>query len=427
MFSAIVRFAVACTVAFVCLFPPAPLGAQPPADLMIESVTGGVSSPVAIRHAGDGSGRIFIVEQGGLIKIYDGSTLLATPFIDLTSVVVSGGEQGLLGLAFHPNYASNGYFYVNYTRSANPLDQTVVARYSVSAGNANVADPMSATEILVVDQPFSNHNGGDIHFNPIDGYLYVGMGDGGGWDTSQDLTSLLGKMLRIDVDGAGAPLQEATESQGAIDTCGVVANYAVPNDNPYNADGNACDEIWSVGLRNPWRWSFDRQTGDLLIGDVGEGDWEEMNYAAHNDGAVNFGWPCLEGPDSFQPGFCSGGETLTPAFYNLNHDTGACSIIGGYVYRGNSIPSLRGYIMFNDWCSGETFFANQTSPGTWSTTQWNSVPGFNLVGYGEDEDGEIYLAFGEEISRLVSPSSTAPIFEDGFEDEDFSAWSAVFP
>ncbi|MEM1181611.1 MAG: PQQ-dependent sugar dehydrogenase [Acidobacteriota bacterium] len=396
--------AIAVAVGFAVV-PPA--SAQPPDDLTLEFVVGGLSQPVAIRNAGDGSNRLFIVEQGGLIKILQNGSVLPTPFLDLTTPVTSGGEQGLLGLAFHPNYASNGYFYVNYTRSGSPLDQTVVERYTVSAGNANVADPTSATEIIVIDQTFSNHNGGDLHFNPIDGYLYIGMGDGGGWDTSQDLTTLLGKMLRIDVDG-GSP-------------------YAIPAGNPYVGDASALDEIWAVGLRNPWRWSFDSATGDMLIGDVGEGAWEEMNFAAHNDAGVNYGWPCREGNDDFQSAFCDGTETLTAPFYEISHDTGACSVIGGYVYRGSEIPSLSGYILFNDWCSGETFFANQTSPGVWTTTQWDDVPGFNLVGYGEDENGEIYLTLGEEIQRLVSPSGAGRIFQDGFESGDTSEWTATIP
>ncbi|MEO1367143.1 MAG: PQQ-dependent sugar dehydrogenase [Acidobacteriota bacterium] len=384
-----------------------PVAAQPPADLMLETVATGLDRPVAIRNAGDGTDRLFIVEQDGVIKVLDNGAVLPTPFIDLTTPVVSGGEQGLLGLAFHPDYVNNGYFYVNYTRSGSPLDQTVVERYQVSAGNPNVADPTSGFEVIVIDQTFSNHNGGDIHFNPIDGYLYIGMGDGGGWDTSQDLTTLLGKMLRIDVDGASP--------------------YAVPPGNPYVGDPSALDEIWASGLRNPWRWSFDRATGDLLIGDVGEGSWEEMNYAAHDDAGVNYGWPCKEGNADFQPSFCDGTEVLTPPFYEISRSTGACSVIGGYMYRGSQIPSLDGYVLFNDWCSGEAFFATQTSPGVWQTALWTTLPGFNLVGYGEDEGGEIYLTLGEEILRLVSPSGAGLIYRDGFESGDTTAWTTTVP
>ena len=393
-------------IALVVL-PALPATAQPPDDLMIETVATGFTSPMAIRHAGDGSGRVFVVEQAGVIRIIEDGTNLPTPFLDISSLVVSGGEQGLLGLAFHPNYETNGFFYVNYTAPDNPLDKTVVARYTVSAGDPNVANPASAFTIIEIEQTFGNHNGGDIHFSPTDGYLYIGMGDGGGWDTSQDLTTLLGKMLRIDVDG-GTP-------------------YAIPADNPYVGNAGALDEIWASGLRNPWRWSFDRATGDMLIGDVGEGSWEEMDFGADGVGGLNYGWPCKEGNADFETQFCTGGETLEAPFFELSHGTGACSIIGGYVYRGSAIPSLVGYTMFSDWCSGESFFARQTAPGVWTTEQWDDVPTFTVVGYGEDEAGEIYLTMGGEIGRLVSKSSAGQIFTDGFESGNVSSWSSTTP
>ena len=221
-----------------------------------EPVITGLSSPVGITHAGDGSGRLFIVLQGGRIVIFDGVKILSSPFLDITSVVSSGGERGLLGLAFHPNYVGNGSFYVNYTNTAG---DTVIARYSVSA-NPNQADPTSADILLTIPQPFSNHNGGQLHFGP-DGYLYIGIGDGGsGGDpqnNGQHLGTLLGKILRIDVD-KGPP-------------------YAIPPDNPFFGPGDgALDEIWAWGLRNPWRFSFDRLTGDMFIGDVGQNSWEEV-------------------------------------------------------------------------------------------------------------------------------------------------------
>ena len=300
----------------------------------------------------------------------------------------------------------NGFFYVNYTRSTGGGHETVVERYSVSAGDPNVADDTSGFEILVVTQTFSNHNGGDIHFG-LDGYLYIGMGDGGGSDTSQDLTQLLGKMLRIDVDG-GSP-------------------YAIPPDNPYAGSATNRDEIWASGLRNPWRWSIDRLTGDLVIGDVGEGAWEEVSFGLAGDGAINYGWPCREGAHDFNPGECDGSETLTDPFFEVNHSTGACSIIGGYVYRGSAIPSLDGYTLFHDWCSGESWFARQTSPGVWDITPWTPFAGFNAVGYGEDEQGEIYVNSGDQIWRLESPGSVGAIFFDGFESGNTSSWSAAVP
>lgn len=378
-----------------------PLAAQPPDDLMVATVASGFDFPVAIRHAGDGSGRLFIVEQGGLIRIIDASgTVLPTPFIDLISTVVSGGEQGLLGLAFHPDYPTNGFFYVNYTRSGTPLDQTVIERYSVSAGNPNVADAASGVEILVIDQTFSNHNGGDVHFGP-DGYLYVGMGDGGGNETAQNLTTLLGKMVRIDVDG-GFP-------------------YAIPPDNPFVGDPTALDEIWAWGLRNPYRWSFDRATGDLLIGDVGEGSWEEVDFQpAASPGGENYGWPCREGAHDFDTSGPTCGGPLVDPVLEYSHDDG-CTIIGGFVYRG-SIPGLVGTYIYNDWCSGNTWFATQTSPGVWESTLWDVLPTFSIVSYGEDEDGELYLTLGGSIARF---ESLGLVFADSFETGDFSGWSSV--
>lgn len=398
-----------CLVAALCAlwtFAGSNAEAQIPDDLMLVPVASGFSAPVGIRHAGDGSGRLFIIEQAGRIQILDDGVVGSTPFLDITDLVASGGELGFLGVAFHPDYETNGLFYVNYTRSAGGGEETVVARYTVSAGDPNVADEASALTILVINQPFSNHNGGDLHFGP-DGYLYIGMGDGGDWSTAQDMSNLLGKMLRIDVDG-GSP-------------------YAIPPDNPFVDDPAIRDEIWASGLRNPWRWSIDRQTGDLLIGDVGEGDWEEMSFGAFGAAGLNFGWPCREGNHDFQPQFCDGSQTLEDAFFEVNHSTGACSIIGGYVYRGTAIPGLVGHALFHDWCSGESWFARQTAPGVWDITPWDTLPGFNSVGYGEDEAGEIYITSGDVISRLESPSAVQGIFIDGFESGSTSAWSASVP
>ena len=338
-----------------------------------------------------------------MIRIIDATgAVLVTPFINLIDTVVSGGEQGLLGLAFHPDYASNGFFYVNYTRSGAPLDQTVIERYSVSAGDPDVADPTSGFEILVIDQDFSNHNGGDIHFGP-DGYLYIGMGDGGDAVTAQDLGALLGKMLRIDVDG-GSP-------------------YAIPPDNPFVGTPTARDEIWAWGMRNPYRWSFDRATGDMLIGDVGEGSWEEVDFIpAASGGGENFGWPCREGAHDFDTTGPTCGGALVDPVLEYPHDDG-CTIIGGYVYRG-SIPGLAGTYIYNDWCSGITWFGTQTSPGVWQSTVWDTLPTFSIVGYGEDEAGELYLNLGGEIARF---HSAGLVFADDFESGDFAGWTSVSP
>ncbi|NLF12357.1 MAG: PQQ-dependent sugar dehydrogenase, partial [Anaerolineaceae bacterium] len=263
---------------------PGGVAAQPPGvDIRVNRVVAsGLDRPVLVTHAGDGSGRLFVVEQGGLIRIVEDHALLPVPFLDLSQLVISGGEQGLLGLAFHPEYASNGYFYVNYTRVEDGA--TVVARYSVSAADPNVADPGSAVPILTVPQPAPNHNGGHLAFGPNDGYLYIGMGDGGGAgdpdENAQDVATLLGALLRLDVDG-GTP-------------------YAIPADNPFAATAGA-DEIWDYGLRNPWRFSFDLDTGDLYIGDVGQAAWEEIDYhGAGTPGGVNFGWDCREGTHDYE-------------------------------------------------------------------------------------------------------------------------------
>ena len=290
-----------------------------------EPVITGLSSPVGITHAGDGSGRLFIVLQGGRIVIFDGVKILSSPFLDITSVVSSGGERGLLGLAFHPNYVGNGSFYVNYTNTAG---DTVIARYSVSA-NPNQADPTSADILLTIPQPFSNHNGGQLHFGP-DGYLYIGIGDGGsGGDpqnNGQDLGTLLGKILRIDVD-KGPP-------------------YAIPPDNPFFGPGDgALDEIWAWGLRNPWRFSFDRLTGDMFIGDVGQNSWEEVDFQpASSAGGENYGWRLMEGNSCYNPATNCNDSTLTLPILVYDHTVG-CSVTGGYRYRGSKNPALDGFYL----------------------------------------------------------------------------------
>jgi glucose/arabinose dehydrogenase len=245
-------------------------------EIDLEPIASGLANPIAITHAGDGSDRIFITLQGGQIMIYDGAQLLSKPFLDITSqVITSGGEQGLLSAAFHPNYTNNGFFFVNYTDTNS---ETVIARYSVSS-DPDVADPNSAFILLRIAQPFGNHNGGQLQFG-LNGLLYIGMGDGGSGgdprDNAQNLGTLLGKMLRIDVDGG--------------------VSYAIPLDNPFLGTPNAREEIWALGLRNPWRFSFDRLTGDLFIGDVGQSSWEEVDFQPGNSpGGENYGWRLMEG------------------------------------------------------------------------------------------------------------------------------------
>ncbi len=415
------RLAVSLTVALILsTLCAGRLAAQPPGDLALQQVVAGLASPVAVRHAGDGSGRLFIVEQAGVIRIWDGAILLPTPFLDITALVDSSGfEQGLLGLAFHPDYAVNGFFYVNYTRDPGAgLDRTVVARYQVSA-DPNVADPASAVTLLEIEQDFGNHNGGDIHFGP-DGYLYIGMGDGGsGGDPNnraQDLGELLGKMLRIDVDGGG----------GAPD-CGLVTNYTVPLNNPFrNGPGGNCDEIWSLGLRNPWRWSFDRLTGDLFMGDVGQSAVEEIDFEPWtSSGGMNWGWRCYEGSLPFNTSGCGPPANYDFPILEYSQGSGDCSVTGGYRYRGSVIAGLFEVYVYGDWCSGRIWFGTESSPGTWSASVWLDTS-FAIGTFGEDERGELHLAdhAGGTIQRFVSPSS---IFFDGFESGDLSAWSNSQP
>lgn len=385
------------------LVAPTGLRAQTiPDDLQLTEVVSGLTRPLAIRHAGDGSGRLFFVEQPGRILVWDGS---GTPsvFLDITDRVENGGnEQGLLGLDFHPDYATNGFFFVNYTRAANPRTRTVVARFQVSEGDPNRADPGSGTTILEVEQDFSNHNGGNILFGP-DGYLYVGMGDGGSGgdplDRSQDRGQLLGKMLRIDPDGS---------PDGASELCGLEASYGIPPGNPYAGDGDGCDEIWATGLRNPWRWSFDRKTGDLFIGDVGQSEAEEIDFAAAGVAGLNFGWSCREGTleQNFNP--CTPGPLTDPILTYLQSDgaAGGCSVTGGYRYRGG-IAALEGLYTFADACNGNVWFAEEAAPGEWSRTLWTST-GRTLVSFGEDEAGELYIAdIAGSILRLESSGCVA--------------------
>jgi len=353
-------------------------------SLALESVTGGLLLPVSITHAGDT--RLFITQQAGRIVIHDGAQLLSQPFLDITSLVLSGNERGLLSVAFHPRYTENGRFFVNYTdRSGN----TVVARYNVSS-NPNVADPSSGVPILQIQQPFANHNGGQLQFGP-DGYLYIGMGDGGsGGDPdnrAQNLGDLLGKMLRIDVDSA---------------------TYTVPPSNPFLSRAGARGEIWAYGLRNPWRFSFDRASGDLWIADVGQGLWEEVDFQpATSIGGENYGWRRMEGTHCFNPSNnCNTGSLVLPVI-EYGHTGGACSVTGGYVYRGARYPGLQGMYLYADFCSGVISGARRQPDGTVTTRTLLST-GFLISTFGEDVNGEIYVA-SYNRGTLHRVTDTAPI------------------
>jgi len=345
------------------------------------TIASNLVKPVGITNAGDGSGRLFLTLQDGKIMIWNGTQVLATPFLDIDPIVnSSGSEQGLLGLAFHPDYNTNGYFYVNYTD--NTGGDTVIARYSVSAGNPNVADPASALKLVEIDQPFSNHNGGQLQFGP-DGYLYIGMGDGGSggdpFNNGQNPMALLGKMLRIDVDGGGNP----------PDCGGGAANYTIPADNPFvDGPGGTCDEIWHMGLRNPWRFTFDRLTGDLFIGDVGQDSWEEVDrQPAASAGGENWGWRCYEGKHPYNTQGCGPLNSYDRPILEYSHAVG-CSITGGYVYRGPAMPGLgQGMYVYADYCSGRVWGARPVGIG-WRTVLLADTP-YNITTFGETEAGEL--------------------------------------
>ncbi len=353
--------------------------------LTLEEVASGFDKPLEVIHAGDE--RLFVVEQPGRIRIlWPNGTVAAEPFLDITDRVNdNANERGLLGLAFHPQFADNGWFYVNYTGTGG---HTVISRFSLSA-DSNEADAQSELILLQIDQPFANHNGGCLRFGP-DGYLYIGMGDGGaGGDplnAAQDPQSLLGKMLRIDVDGP--------------------TPYAIPSDNPFAQDSAGRDEIWALGLRNPWRFSFDQLSGDLWVADVGQNEWEEINFLpAGSMGGTNFGWRCYEGLATYNLSGCASPQAYTfPIHVYANSNAVGRSVTGGYVYRGQSMPALYGHYIFGDFVSGR-IWALLYDP-TSGTTQLNELLDFadyELSSFGQDVFGELYACgySSGKVFRLV--------------------------
>ena len=349
-------------------------------DLNLVFVASGFDQPTDITHTGDD--RLFIIERNGTIRIIQGGTVLSPPFLDIDDRVGSTGnsERGLLGLAFHPDYANNGHFYVNYTN--NNFD-THISRFSVSDGNPNVANANSEVVLLTVEQPAGNHNGGDLNFGP-DGYLYGSLGDGGSSSNGQKSDTLLGKVLRIDVDsGVGS----APDCKGTVSS----NNYTIPATNPFiDGAGGNCDEIWVTGLRNPWRFSFDRLTGGLYIADVGQGSWEEVNFqAASGSGGENYGWSCYEGNHTFNTSGCGPMSQYTFPIGEYNHSLG-CSVTGGFVYRGSQFPAMVGHYLFTDFCSG-IFWSLFPDGGGWQMTQLETFSGFYST-FGEGVNGELYVA-----------------------------------
>ena len=370
--------------------------ATPPVwpDLQLGAAVTSANSPVDLINAGDGSGRLFIVERGGRIRIWDGR--VQRTFLDIGSRVNTndsgGDERGLLGLAFPPDYSTKGHFYVNYISSAtSPRGATVISRFSVNRANPNDALETSEEVLLVISQPEPNHNGGQIHFGP-DGYLYIGMGDGGGAGdvhgsigNGQATNTFLGKMLRIDVEGTPDP----------------GSNYAIPSDNPFLLDPEVPDEIWSFGLRNPWRWSFDRKTGDMYLADVGQYEWEEVNFIpASSTGGENFQWRRIEGFNTFNIGTQITKGTSTDPVFEYDHNAGS-SITGGYVYRGQEHPRMEGIYFFGDYNSGRVWGLQQDPSGNWIDRQLLETS-LRISSFGEDEAGNLYVAslFTGAIHRL---------------------------
>lgn len=370
-------------------------GADPVVSLVDAFPNLTFSGPVDIANAGDG--RLFIVEQAGRIRVtpLDPGSTQALIFLNITDRVGSGGERGLLGLAFHPNYADNGYFYVNYT---NLSGNTRVSRFQVTA-DPNAANPNSELILMEFNQPFSNHNGGDVAFGP-DGYLYIATGDGGsGGDPNnngQTTSTLLGNILRIDVDGGGLSPD-----------CDADGNYTIPPDNPLLTAPAACDEIWAYGLRNPWRISFDRATGDLFIADVGQNAWEEINLQpAASAGGENYGWRCYEGNHPYNLTGCGDISLYTFPVYEYSHGGSPfrCSITGGFIYRGLQYPNLQGTYLYGDYCSGQIWGLTYSGTG-WTNTQLYA--GSGMTTFGEDVNGGIYVSQGNKIYHVQDTSAPA--------------------
>jgi glucose/arabinose dehydrogenase len=367
---------------------PSAAGTSGPIDLgklavTLEPFTSVKGSPLAIAAPADGSGRLFVVAQEGRIWIVDADgTVQPEPMVDLKDWIVSGGEQGLLGLALHPGFPEDPRVYVDYTNGK----QDVIATLSLDPQDPTKLDVDSLTEILAVEDPFPNHNGGDLLFGP-DGYLYAFFGDGGsGGDplgSGQDRDSVLGKVLRLDIDHPNGDVP-----------------YSAPADNPFvGTDGR--DEVWLMGVRNPWRNSFDRATGDLWIGDVGQGAWEEVDVARKGVGGLNLGWNRMEGNHCYPPGSDCSTDGLTPPVTEYGHDLG-CTVVGGYVYRGTKYPALQGVYLFGDYCSGRIFAIDPRTDEFRQPVEVGNA-GSNISSFGEDTSGELYITHLDgNVSRVVA-------------------------
>lgn len=375
------------------LFSHLSMAQTPPAVQFNPLVTSGLSSPVDIENAGDGTNRIFIVQKAGTIRIFSGGALQPGNFLNISSLVTSAGERGLLAMAFHPDYENNRYFFVYYTNSAGSIE---IARYRTQAANPNQADPASGQVLLTITKPYDNHNGGDMAFGP-DGKLYFATGDGGaGGDPqnfSQNGNSLLGKMIRLDVDNFNTP-----------------PYYTIPADNPYVSNPAVRDEIYAMGLRNPWRWSFDRSNNDIWIADVGQGNWEEVNYLPFNLSAgVNYGWRCYEGNQAFNTSGCLPQASYQSPVFQYGHNAaGGYSITGGFVYRGSEFPALAGLYLVTDYVTGNGWLLRQSSStglSVYPQTGWPT----SIAGFGEAENGELYAVTLSGTFYKIQTASILPV------------------
>ena len=409
-----------CTFCILLLFS-VKIYSQP--NLATVEIASGFTNPVALACPNDGSNRLFVVERAGVIRIIENGVVLATPFLDISPLVESSGnEEGLLGLAFHPEYADSGHFYVNYIfpEGTGP-DSTRIARYSVSAGDPNIANPTETT-IMEFRQPQGNHNGGDLKFGP-DGFLYISSGDGGGSGDPQCLAqkgdTLLGKILRVDIDG---------DFSLTANSCGLNPNvYGIPNTNPFIANPSICDEIWATGLRNPWRFSFDMLAGDFWIADVGQNIREEINFQpAASTGGENYGWKVMEGNNCFDPDpidtdcpigtFSCFNAAYTDPIYDYVHGAGCNSATGGFVYRGSQYPVLTGYYIFGDICRSEFWTVIPDGMGGWNVNS-QVIPNRGPTTFGQNESGEVFFAVNGTNASVyqIADANVLPIELISFE------------
>ncbi len=365
--------------------PGEPVIITPKVDLALQPIASNLSSPVHLASPPNDD-RLFIVEQPGRIRIVQNGALVQTPFLDIDAKVLGGGEQGLLSVAFHPSYSTNRHFFVYYTDNSGDIQ---IERYTTLQSSPNVADPASARPILNIPHPTnSNHNGGQLAFGP-DGFLYIGTGDGGsGGDppnNAQNRSVLLGKMLRIDVNPASS------------------APYTVPSSNPFVNTANVRPEIWAYGLRNPWRFSFDRVDNVLYIGDVGQNRKEEINAVASAQAGVNYGWRITEGSDCFSPMLLCDKSGLTLPVHEYDTGGGTCAVTGGFAYRGSAIPQVVGLYFFSDYCKGGLRSFRLVNGAATDVREWAAGVGGTITSFGEDRYRELYvISHSGTVGKLIA-------------------------